>query len=179
MADTGGRVVIVGAGHAGGTAAALLRQYGWMGPITLIGAEPVPPYQRPPLSKAWLSGAGGDIARLLLRPADFYGAKGVELSVPVEVTSIDRHDRMVRLSNGRHVAYDQLVLAVGSYARSLPVPGHDLLGIIELRTLADAERLKAVMCPGARIAIVGAARYDEIRARTNAGAIAGMHALFR
>ena len=71
MSDTSARVVIVGAGHAGGSAAALLRQYGWQGPITLIGAEPVPPYQRPPLSKAWLKGEG-EFADLLLRPAAFY-----------------------------------------------------------------------------------------------------------
>ena len=73
MSNVSERVVIVGAGHAGGSAAALLRQYGWQGPITLIGAEPVPPYQRPPLSKAWLKGEG-NLADLLLRPAAFYPA---------------------------------------------------------------------------------------------------------
>ena len=74
--------MIVGAGHAGGSAAALLRQYGWQGPITLIGAEPVPPYQRPPLSKAWLKGEG-DLADLLLRPAAFYQANRIDLRLGV------------------------------------------------------------------------------------------------
>ena len=82
MSDTSARVVIVGAGHAGGSVAALLRQYGWQGPVTLIGAEPVPPYQRPPLSKAWLKGEG-DLADLLLRPAAFYQANRIDLRLGV------------------------------------------------------------------------------------------------
>src|SRR5271166_41326 len=99
MNDTSARVVIVGAGHAGGSAAALLRQFGWQGPITLIGAEPVVPYQRPPLSKAWLKG-DGKLADLLLRPAAFYQTARIHLRLACEVTAIDRPARTVNLATG-------------------------------------------------------------------------------
>jgi 3-phenylpropionate/trans-cinnamate dioxygenase ferredoxin reductase subunit len=155
MNDTSGRVAIVGAGHAGGSAAALLRQYGWQGSVMLIGAEPVPPYQRPPLSKAWLKGEG-EFADLLLRPAAFYSSSRIDLRRSCDVTAIDRSARTVSLKSGEHVAYDHLILATGSHARSLRVPGHDLAGIFELRTLADADRLRPILRPGACIAIVGA-----------------------
>jgi 3-phenylpropionate/trans-cinnamate dioxygenase ferredoxin reductase subunit len=149
------RVVIVGAGHAGGAAAALLRQYGWRGSITLIGAEPVPPYQRPPLSKAWLKGEG-NLADLLLRPAAFYQTGHIAFRESCRVTAIDRAAGTVSLATGECLAYDHLILATGSHARSLPVPGHNLAGIVELRTLADANRLRTLLRPGARIAIIGA-----------------------
>lgn len=156
MSDTSAaRVAIVGAGHAGGSAAALLRQYGWRGPITLIGAEPVPPYQRPPLSKTWLKGEG-NLADLLLRPAAFYQANGIDLRLGCEVSAIDQSGRAVGLATGEHVAYDHLILATGAFARALPLPGHDLAGIAALRTLADADRLRALLRPGARVAIIGA-----------------------
>jgi 3-phenylpropionate/trans-cinnamate dioxygenase ferredoxin reductase subunit len=155
MSDTSGHVVIVGAGHAGGSAAALLRQYGWEGPITLLGAEPVAPYQRPPLSKTWLKGEGS-LADLLLRPAAFYPANNIDLRLGCEVTAIDRSARMLRLGAGEGLAYDHLILATGSFARPLRVPGHDLANIVALRTLADADRLRALLPPGARIAIIGA-----------------------
>jgi len=147
--------VIVGAGHAGGSAAAFLRQYGWKGPITLIGAEPVLPYQRPPLSKTWLIGAG-DLASLLLRSTDFYRTNSIEWRGDAEVVAIDRVARAVTLENGERVDYDQLILALGSVVRALPLPGHDLRNIVTLRTVADADRLKTLLSPGVRLAIVGA-----------------------
>src|SRR6185437_12165747 len=122
MGDLSGHVVIVGAGHAGGSAAALLRQYGWKGPVTLIGAEPIAPYQRPPLSKAWLHGES-DLPGLLLRTADFYQSQGVALRLSTDVTGIDRRDGVIALASGETVGYDHLILALGAYARSLPVPG--------------------------------------------------------
>src|SRR5580704_3132214 len=146
MSNVSERVVIVGAGHAGGSAAALLRQYGWQGPITLIGVEPVPPYQRPPLSKAWLKGEG-DLAGLLLRPAAFYQANRIDLRLATEVTTIDRSARTVNVATGDPIAYDHLIIATGCCARSLPVPGHDLAGIVTLRTLADADRLRTLPRP--------------------------------
>jgi 3-phenylpropionate/trans-cinnamate dioxygenase ferredoxin reductase component len=155
MNDTSARVAIVGAGHAGGSVAALLRQYGWQGPITLIGAEPVPPYQRPPLSKAWLTG-GGDLAALLLRPAAFYETARIGLRLGCSVAEIDRSGRSISLASGEQVPYDHLILATGSHARALPVAGCELSGVAELRTLADADRLRTVLRPGARIAIIGA-----------------------
>ena len=77
MSDGQGHVVILGAGHAGGTAAALLRQYGYEGPVTLVGEEPIPPYQRPPLSKAWLKGEA-DADSLALKPLEFYAENGID-----------------------------------------------------------------------------------------------------
>ncbi len=155
MSDTANRVVIVGAGHAGGSAAALLRQYGWQGQITLIGAEPTVPYQRPPLSKAWLKGEQ-ELGDLLLRPATFYPDNRIELRLGSEVAAIDRMAGCVVLSNGERVAYDHLILATGCHARALAVPGNQLAGVVALRTKADADRLRPLLRAGARIAIVGA-----------------------
>ncbi|MBU2166344.1 MAG: FAD-dependent oxidoreductase [Alphaproteobacteria bacterium] len=148
------RIVIVGAGHAGGSAAALLRQYGFDGEVVLIGEEPVAPYQRPPLSKALLKGEGQE-EDLLLRPADFYVEQNIELRLGQTVTAIDRAGKTVVLADGETVAYDTLILATGSTARKLAVPGADLPGVLELRTLADARKLRAAITPGARLAVVG------------------------
>ena len=155
MHEVSTRVAIIGAGHAGGSAAALLRQYGWQGPITLIGAEGVPPYQRPPLSKGWLRG-DSDLASLLLRPASFYAANAITLDLSSTVTAIDRANRALMLATGEHIAYDRLILALGARARVLPVAGRDLAGVFILRTVADADRLKAALRPGLRLSVVGA-----------------------
>ncbi len=148
------RIVIVGAGHAGGSAAALLRQYGFDGEVVLIGEEPVAPYQRPPLSKALLKGEGEE-EDLLLRPADFYVEQNIEMRLGQTVTRIDRAAKQVVLSDDTTVAYDTLILATGSTARKLDVPGADFAGVLELRTLADARRLRSAIKPGARLAVVG------------------------
>jgi 3-phenylpropionate/trans-cinnamate dioxygenase ferredoxin reductase component len=156
MSNAATRVVIIGAGHAGGSVAALLRQYGWQGPITLIGAEPTVPYQRPPLSKTWLKGEQ-QLADLLLRPAAFYASNGIELRLGCEVATIDRAAGCVRLSDVERVEYDHLIIATGCHARPLPVPEHRLQGVAALRTLADADRLRPLLHPGgARIVIIGA-----------------------
>jgi 3-phenylpropionate/trans-cinnamate dioxygenase ferredoxin reductase subunit len=147
-------VVIVGAGHAGGTAASVLRQYGWAGAITLVGEEPHPPYQRPPLSKAWLKNANR-VEDLALRPAQAYRESEIDLRLGVSVVGIDAVRRMMTLSNGEILAYDKLILAVGATPRKLSVPGADLQGILELRTLDDADRLKAVLGKCDRLAIIG------------------------
>jgi 3-phenylpropionate/trans-cinnamate dioxygenase ferredoxin reductase subunit len=147
-------VVIVGAGHAGGVAAALLRQYGYEAPITLVGDEPVAPYQRPPLSKAWLKGET-DAEALMLRPLTFYADHRIELILNVKVTAVDRAAKTVALEDGRTIAYDQLILALGSRARPLPIPGADLKGVLFLRSAADAETLKAAIGPGKRLAVIG------------------------
>jgi len=163
------KVVIVGAGHAGGSAAALLRASGFEGEILLIGEEPVPPYQRPPLSKAWLKGEV-DLDSLLLRPLDYYAENGVELRTGVRVTGIDRATRTVAVSTGARETYDHLILATGSRARRLPIPGADRPELIELRTLADAERLKAALGPGRRLLIVGGG-YVGLEAAASARAL--------
>ena len=154
MIDPNAKVVIVGAGHAGGTAAALLRQYGFTGAITLLGEEPIPPYQRPPLSKAWLKGEA-DEDSLALKPLEFYAEQSIDLRMGVVVRSISRTSKQVALADGEPISYDVLVLAMGARPRRLAIPGADLAGVCELRTAADAEALKAALKPGCRLAVVG------------------------
>jgi 3-phenylpropionate/trans-cinnamate dioxygenase ferredoxin reductase component len=151
-----GRIVIIGAGHAGGACAALLRQHGWSGPIVLVGEEPIAPYQRPPLSKAWLKGEA-DAASLALRPNEFYGENGIDLRLSERAVAIHRHKSggEVELESGARLAYDRLILATGSRARRAPLPGLDLANVLELRTAADADRLKAALLPGKRLAVIG------------------------
>lgn len=152
--DLNCRVVIVGAGHAGGSAAAFLRQYGHVGPIVLIGDEPLLPYQRPPLSKAWLKGEA-DAESLQLKPPSWYEEAGVSLRLGGVVVSLNRGARTVTLASGEHLPYDYLILATGARARALPIPGADLAGVLALRTAADAEALKSALGPGKRLAVVG------------------------
>jgi 3-phenylpropionate/trans-cinnamate dioxygenase ferredoxin reductase subunit len=169
VSQTGQHVVIVGAGHAGGSAAALLRQYGWNGPITLIGAEPVPPYQRPPLSKAWLKGEA-DHDSLALRPLAFYTQNDVVLRLSATAIAVDPTARTVRLESGDTVPYDTLILATGARARRIPLPGLDLGNVLELRTQADADRLKSALGPGKRLAVIGGG-YIGLEAAASARAL--------
>ena len=147
-------VVVIGAGHAAGAFAAALRQGGYADPVTLVGAEPVAPYQRPPLSKAWLRGEAKQ-DDLLLRPLAFYAEKSIELRLATRVLAIDRGARRVTLEGGGTLDYDHLVLATGSRLRALEVPGVHSRGIYELRSVADAERIKAALGAGKRLAVVG------------------------
>lgn len=163
------RVVIIGAGHAGGTAAALLRQYGHEGPILLAGEEPAAPYQRPPLSKAWLKGET-DLEGLLLRPESFYAEHDIELRTGVTATAVDPAARTVSFADGTTEPYDALILATGSTARKLALPGADRPDLLELRTLADAEKLKAALGPGRRLAVVGGG-YVGLEAAASARAL--------
>lgn len=146
------RIVIAGAGQAGLEAAAFLRSAGFDGSIRLVGDEPVGPYQRPPLSKAYLSGTAG----LPLRAAEFYRSKRIELSLGDPVSEIDRDARRVRLAGGSWLDYDRLVLALGAAPRRLAVPGADLTGVRLLRTVADADALRTDLAePGRRVVAVG------------------------
>lgn len=163
------KVLIIGAGHAGGTVAALLRQYGHEGPIVLAGEEPAPPYQRPPLSKAWLKGEA-DLEALLLRPEVFYAEHDIELRTGVTATAIDASAKTVTFADGSVESYDALILATGSTARKLTVPGADRSDLMELRTLADAEKLKAALGPGKRLAVVGGG-YVGLEAAASARAL--------
>ncbi|HJV86590.1 MAG TPA: FAD-dependent oxidoreductase [Noviherbaspirillum sp.] len=148
------KIVIIGAGHAGGTAAATLREYGHRGAICIVGDEPYLPYQRPPLSKAFLKGSA-DTASLFLKNAAFYAENDIEVRTEQSVASIDRSARRVTLAGGDVLPYDFLVLATGARARQLPVPGANLGNILSLRGIDDAERLKKALQPGCRVAIVG------------------------
>lgn len=169
--DLNARVVIVGAGHAGGSAAAFLRQYGHVGPIVLIGDEPLLPYQRPPLSKAWLKGEA-DADSLQLKPSSWYEEAGVSLRLGGVVVSINRGAKTVSLASGETLPYDYLILATGARARALPIPGADLAGVLALRTAADAEALKAALGPGKRLAVVGGG-YVGLEAAASTMALGG------
>lgn len=168
-ADAPARVVIVGAGHAGGTAAALLRQAGHAGPVTLIGAEDVPPYQRPPLSKAFLKGEAAFDA-LKLKPDTFHEQQRIGLRLGTRVAGIDRAARQVVLEGGGAEPYDALILATGSRNRRLDCVPDGMGGVHELRTLADAEGLKGVLRPGARLVIAGGG-YIGLEAAASARAL--------
>ena len=148
------RIVIAGAGHAGGSAAAFLRQYGWKGGITLVGEEPNAPYQRPPLSKAWLKGEA-TAESLALRPARFYAKQAIELRLGTQVTAVHRASRQVTLSDGSLLGYDRLILALGARPRALPLPGAELAGVMALRGTRDADALQAALGPGRRLAVIG------------------------
>lgn len=147
-------VVIVGGGQAGYQVAASLRQEGYTGTITLIGDEPGVPYQRPPLSKAYLLGKIG-AAQLCFRPLAHYDEQRIE-RVQGRVVGIDRSARSLRLADGQTVAYDHLVLATGARNRVLTVPGVELDGVFGLRTLADADALSPRLGGAQRVVVIGA-----------------------
>ncbi|MCC7275788.1 MAG: FAD-dependent oxidoreductase [Alphaproteobacteria bacterium] len=151
MATAGARaLVVVGASHAGAQVAASARAAGHAGPIRLIGEEPCLPYQRPPLSKGFLLGKV-DAATLPIRAAAFYREEAIDLLPGTRVAAIDRSARTVTTAAGQRIGYDRLVLAVGARPRLPPVPGIALDGVLALRSLADAERLRE------RLPSVGAA----------------------
>lgn len=145
-------MVIVGAGEAGAWAAITLREQGWDGPVTLIGAESRPPYERPPLSKAVLL-AEAEPAPATVLDRDRAGALGIELILGTEVTAIDRTARSVTLAGGRALPYARLLLATGARPRRLALPGHEQA--LYLRRFEDTLALRPRLRPGARIAIIG------------------------
>ena len=144
-------IVIIGAGHGGGTAAAMLRQQGFEGDVSIFGSEPIGPYHRPPLSKSLLK---GELEQPLL-PRDFYREQRIDLRVSTRVAAIDRETRAVRLLGGETVPFDILILATGAKARRLTIPGIDLERVYELRTITHARILHDVLTPGSRLVIVG------------------------
>ena len=147
-------IVVIGAGQAGSSLVARLRKDGHADRITLIGEETVPPYQRPPLSKAYLLG-DMDVERLYLRPHHFYGDIGVDLRLATRVDAIDRTAQVVN-AGGEMLHYDTLVLTTGSTPRRLPAAiGGALGGVHVVRDLADADAMGPRFGPGARVLIVG------------------------
>lgn len=148
-------VVVVGAGQAGLSLVARLRADGFAGRITLIGAEPHPPYQRPPLSKAYLLGEM-EMERLYLRPEGFYAEHDIDLRLGVEVAAIDTGRQVAILETGAEIPYDELVLTTGSLPRRLPAAiGGDLNGVLTMRDIRDADRLAPELSPGRRVLVVG------------------------
>ena len=149
-----GRFVIVGAALAGASAAAALREEGFEGEITLIGAEPVMPYNRPPLSKGYLRGQDR-FEDQLVNPAEFYAEHRIDLRLGVRADAVDPTRKVVSLERGDEVAYDRLLVATGGRNRALTTPGADLSGIFQLRTVEDCDRIRAVAKPGRRAVVIG------------------------
>ena len=154
MSDRHADVVIVGASHAGGEISSRLRQGGFGGTIALLGAEPYLPYQRPPLSKAFLAGEM-TVEQLLIRSPENYTKAGIEWHPSTVVESIDRTAHSLRLGNGEAFGYGKLVLATGGRPRQLTIPGSELQGVHYIRTIADVDALRPGFAAGARLVIVG------------------------
>src|SRR5919107_1707013 len=152
MAET---FVIVGASLTGGGAAATLRQEGFDGRVILIGAEPEPPYERPPLSKDYLR---GEAARgsIYVHGERFYAEHGVELLLGRRAVELDVGKRELVLDDGGWLRYDRLLLATGAEPRRLAIPGSGLEGVLYLRSVADCDALRARLDRGGSLVVIGA-----------------------
>jgi 3-phenylpropionate/trans-cinnamate dioxygenase ferredoxin reductase subunit len=146
--------VIVGASLAGGSAAVTLREEGFDGRVILIGEETHLPYERPPLSKEYLRGER-PFSNALVQPPEFYPAQHVETRLGVRATQIHPAARIVELAGGKRVPYDKVLIATGSRNRRLPVPGLQLEGVHGLRTIEEADRIRAEIAPGRKAVMVG------------------------
>lgn len=153
MLDAG--VVIIGGGQAGLQVADSLRSNGYRGAVTILSDESVRPYQRPPLSKDFLS-PGADPAPLPLRGENFFAEQNITLLAGVSAAGIDRESKSVRLANGGHLNYEHLVLATGASNRTLDCDGARLAGVHGLRTLEDAQKLHAALGLARRVVVIGA-----------------------
>ncbi len=151
---TGDPIVIVGAALTGGTAAAALRHEGFDGPITLIGAEPRHPYERPPLSKSLLRGET-PFDEALVNPEASYADEGIELRLGMRATAIDPRRRRVTMHDGEEVPFERLLLATGARNRRFPIPGLDLPGVHALRTVEECEAIRADADSGSRAVVAG------------------------
>ena len=148
------RVVVVGAGLAGATAAQTLRDEGFDGAVVLVGEEPVRPYERPPLSKEYLQGKA-ERDTVFVHPEHWYDDNTVELRTGAAATAIDRRSRAVALADGERLPYDHLILATGSTPRRLDVPGATLAGVRYLRRLPDSDQLKDAFGQLPRVVVIG------------------------
>jgi 3-phenylpropionate/trans-cinnamate dioxygenase ferredoxin reductase component len=149
-----GPIVIVGASLTGGTAAATLREQGFDGPLILIGAEPRPPYERPPLSKEYLRGEK-PFEKALVRPAEWWEANGVETRFGAVVERVDTGAREVLIAGGERIGYDKVLIATGVRNRKLNAPGVELDGVHSLRTVEDSDRMRADAAKAKRAVVVG------------------------
>lgn len=155
MTMTPRSIVIVGAGQAGVQAASMLRTEGYAGAIQLIGNEQGLPYQRPPLSKSYLGGGLAD-DELHLETAPWFDEQRIEYLSDAHVDAIEPHGKRVRLSSGRVLEYDHLILATGARNRTLPALGKPVQGVFSLRTVADAAALTSSLCDSRRVVVIGA-----------------------
>lgn len=148
-------IAIIGAGQAGFQVAVSLRDLHYDSRVVIVGDEPHAPYQRPPLSKAYLLGECNE-AQVALRPDTFYAQHKIELITSKRAVAIDRSRRMVGLDDDSVIEYDHLVLATGARNRPLPVPGADLQSVYFLRTLDEASALRARMATAKNAVVIGA-----------------------
>lgn len=146
--------VIVGASLAGGTAAVTLRQDGFDGEVILIGAESKPPYERPPLSKQYLRGEA-PFDKALVRPTDFYEQNRIDTRLSVRATRVDPAARVVDLDTGEVVHYDKLLIATGVRNRRPPIPGLDMPGVFDLRSVGDADAIRSEIVSGRKAVVIG------------------------
>ena len=147
--------VVIGAGQAGASLVAKLRSEGFEGRITLVGAESEPPYQRPPLSKAYLLGEM-EKERLYLRPEAFYADQDIDLMLSERAVDVNASARVVTLASGGTLEYDKLALTTGSHPRTLPAAiGGDLEGVLTMRDLRDADTMAPLMEAGKSVLIIG------------------------
>jgi 3-phenylpropionate/trans-cinnamate dioxygenase ferredoxin reductase subunit len=146
--------VVIGASYAGVQGALYARDSGYSEPITIVADEEWMPYQRPPLSKDFLVDLATE-ENLVLRDKAFFASKGIDLMLGARATDIDRNSRKLVLGGHSELAFDKLLIATGSHARKLPVPGADLDGVRHLRTMQDAIDLKASLRGASEIVVVG------------------------
>lgn len=147
-------ILIIGAGQAGIKAAETLRQKGYDGDLVMIGDEAYLPYQRPPLSKAYMKGEM-DEERLFLRPQAYFETAAVDLRISTSVTAVDPANKSVELSDGKQLSYSSLLLATGTRARQIPLEGADLDGVYSLRTMADVNVLRGALQQARNVVILG------------------------
>ena len=147
-------IIIVGGGHGGAQAAIALRQNGYAGPVTIIGRENEPPYERPPLSKEYMAG-DKEFERIYIRPRAFWEEKQVDLLLGRSVEAVDPFAKTVTLDDGSIRAYDSLIWAAGGDPRRLPLPGGDLGGVHCVRNRADADAIMAELDATDQVVVIG------------------------
>jgi 3-phenylpropionate/trans-cinnamate dioxygenase ferredoxin reductase component len=148
------RFVILGAGLAGGTAAMALREEGFGGEVTLLGAESRPPYHRPPLSKTYLRGEER-FEDQLVNPDDSYASQGIHLQLGARALRIDPEAKLLELERGGPLAYDRLLVTTGGRNRRPPIPGLELEEVLQLRTVEESDAIRAAAVPGRKAVVVG------------------------
>lgn len=149
-----GTIVVLGAGQAGGWAAATLRKEGFTGSVVLVGDEPHRPYERPPLSKGMLTGTS-TVTDAAIHPEDTFVGQGLQFRPNVRATGIDLAERVVHLDSGEDLRYDRLILTMGGRARPLGLPGADLPGVLTLRTAQDAQQIASRLRDGTPLVVIG------------------------
>ena len=148
-------IVVIGGGLAAAKAVETLREEGFDGAISLIGAEAERPYERPPLSKDYLQGKSTS-DDLFVHPENWYADHGVDVHFGDAAVSIDRDSRTVSLASGESVAYDRLLLATGSRPNTLRIPGAELAGVFSLRRIGDSDQIRAAFADAKKLVVIGA-----------------------